>query len=196
MAPNPPSLFGKMTSRPSWETVFLPTQMGAGVAQPVSHFCKELFVMYLPVGSILFNSRNMYWAPTVWKAVSKQELWGRIRRSVILQGSGRWCTDKQLFNKAGLPNGMRGSNCGHQQDEEHITSTWGNVERFFDGHDCGDRSWISGMQTGQWRDMERCSKQNRLGKDMAGRKDWACLRRSRCWDFPVSQITQKEEVGS
>lgn len=56
MDPNLPSLFGKMMSQPSWVTVFLLTPMGAGVAQPVSHFFKEQFVMYLLVGSILFNS--------------------------------------------------------------------------------------------------------------------------------------------
>lgn len=55
MAPNPPSLFGKRMSHPCWVTVFLLTPMGAGVAQPVRHFCKEPSVMYLLVGSILFN---------------------------------------------------------------------------------------------------------------------------------------------
>lgn len=69
MAPNPPSLFGKTMSHPSWVTVFSPTPVDTGVAQPVSHICKEPFVMCPQVGSILFNSRNTYCEPTVCKAL-------------------------------------------------------------------------------------------------------------------------------
>lgn len=69
MEPNLPSLFGKMMSHLFWVTVFLLTPVGAGVAQPASHFFKEQFVMYLLVGSILFNSTNTYWEPTVCKAL-------------------------------------------------------------------------------------------------------------------------------
>lgn len=67
MAPNLPSVFGKMMSHPSWVTVFSQTPVGAGVAQPANHICKEPSVKCSRVGSILLDSKNMCCVPTVCK---------------------------------------------------------------------------------------------------------------------------------
>lgn len=55
MAPSPLSLSGKMKSHPSLVTVFLLTQMDAGIAQPASHFCRVPFVTFPLVGTIMLS---------------------------------------------------------------------------------------------------------------------------------------------
>lgn len=44
--------------------------------------------------------------------------------------------------------------------------------------------------------MEKHSQQISLGKDMGGKKDWACIRQSWGQDFSASQVLGKGEVGN